>query len=90
MNNMTKEIRILADAPPNKSLIDKYEEALLYLGDVPDIPEDTAVLDREAIKALLEEKNLDKARSCEDKIEMRRKKALKVKIKTNLRIAKEQ
>ncbi len=87
--NMTKEIRILADTPASKKLIPKYEEALEYLGDVPDVPEDTTVLDKKAIQALLEEKDLEKARDCEDKIELRRKKALKSKIRARLKIAQE-
>ena len=87
-NNITKEIRILADAPPDKNLIPKYEEALEYLRDVPEVPESTQLLDKEAIKAITEERNLDKARTCEEKIEMRRKMALREKIRHNLTAAR--
>jgi hypothetical protein len=80
----TTKIRILADTPPSKDLIPKYEKALEYLADVPEIAEDTALLDKEAMKALIEEKNRAKARSMEEKIELRRKKALKEKIRENL------
>ena len=81
---MTKEIRILADTPPSKELIPKYEKALEYLSDVPDIPENTTMLDQAAIKALIEEKDRAKARTMEEKIELRRKKALKERIKENM------
>ena len=81
---MTKEIRILADTPPSRELIPKYEKALEYLSDVPDIPENTTMLDQAAIKALIEEKDRAKARTMEEKIELRRKKALKERIKENM------
>ncbi|HPZ09859.1 MAG TPA: hypothetical protein PL110_17305 [Candidatus Eremiobacteraeota bacterium] len=81
---ITKEIRMLADTPPKKELIPKYEQALEYLADLPEVAEDTGFLDLAAIKALVEEKNLKKARSYEEKIELRRKKALKEKIRENL------
>ena len=87
LNNSTKEIRILSEQAPSKTLIPKYEEALEYLGEIPDISENTTFLDQEALKAIIEEKNLMKARNYEDKIEMRRKRALRDKIIENLEAA---
>jgi hypothetical protein len=78
--DITKEIRMLADAPPSKGFIPRYQNALKYLGDIPDVPEDTTMLDAAAIKALIEERNMDKAKGFEEKLELRRKKVLKQKI----------